>query len=791
MTLYAKSAAKQVTEEERIRVVGKVESFMKEYSEMFEEWEKKEICKSLENFGKQDEKHQTTLTEHLDDIVKCAEKFFAVYGNYFTNKEKQMIRLSCGKHDIGKANYVFQGIVDPDSRIRNHVERNVKQIPHGFLSGLLIDRESLCTAIPDFSAEDFSVFLTAVYFHHSREDTYSAEALKEYFSKYCEPCLKEFLKENIKFRTVNRNRLLFSNSQAEYRKVAPKTWNEYLLVKGMLNKFDWTVSAGYEKAENGSDLQEKLLVQEITNTFHMNLRPLQLYMRDRQAKNLVIIAPTGAGKTEAALLWINGEKAFYTLPLKVSSNAIYDRIRKSYVYEKVTLLHSDSMQNILKESVEESADNDRQRGYENYEKAKLLSFPLTICTVDQLFKFVYKALGTEIFAATLKYSKIVIDEIQAYSPRIIATIIAGLYMIKEMGGHFAIITATFPPVLRYFMEQKGLLENESYELKNFTGADESKRHIFSLRETELDYDLIAKKGKRHKVLVICNTVNKAQSVYEELENRDAGVKLLHARFIRRDRQLLEEKIQKFSEDRAATGIWVTTQIVEASLDIDFEYLFTEMCTCDSLLQRMGRCNRKGRYDLVEANVYIYANENGVGKKKVYDPVIYRRSVDALKQYEGQIFKESMKDDYMNQVYAVDAIKETDYYKEIELYLEHFEIINPLEYTKKEADQAFRSINSITVIPDRIYHENEPFIHACTGLEGKVRIGKEISAIVRAKLDELTLSLNLYNRYPTGVDREVIHPTEIHRANMKYDFDAESCTGKGLILNVPEDEYLMV
>ena len=53
----------------------------------------------------------------------------------------------------------------------------------------------------------------------------------------------------------------------------------------------------------------------------------------------------------------------------------------------------------------------------------MLAQPLTVCTVDQIFKFVYRALGTEIFAATLKYSKIVLDEIQSYSPQVIATII--------------------------------------------------------------------------------------------------------------------------------------------------------------------------------------------------------------------------------------------------------------------------------------------------------------------------------------------------------------------------------
>lgn len=121
------------------------------------------------------------------------------------------------------------------------------------------------------------------------------------------------------------------------------------------------------------------------------LKPAQKFMQENVNKNLVVIAPTGSGKTEAALLWLNGEKGFYTLPLKVSANDIYRRIKDDYNYKDVELLHSDAMQKYLEEST-----NAADSIYQRYEKAKLLSNPLTICTVDQLFKFVYRALGTEI-----------------------------------------------------------------------------------------------------------------------------------------------------------------------------------------------------------------------------------------------------------------------------------------------------------------------------------------------------------------------------------------------------------
>ena len=76
-------------------------------------------------------------------------------------------------------------------------------------------------------------------------------------------------------------------------------------------------------------------------------------MMEHADENLVVVAPTGSGKTEAALLWLNGEKGFYTLPLKVSSNAIYSRIKNNYSYENAAILHSDSMSMYLKEFTED------------------------------------------------------------------------------------------------------------------------------------------------------------------------------------------------------------------------------------------------------------------------------------------------------------------------------------------------------------------------------------------------------------------------------------------------------
>jgi CRISPR-associated endonuclease/helicase Cas3 len=380
----------------------------------------------------------------------------------------------------------------------------------------------------------------------------------------------------------------------------------------------------------------------------------------------------------------------------------------------------------------------------------------------------------------LKYSKLVIDEIQAYSPRVVATLIYGLKIISKMGGHFAIITATFPPVLKDFMQQQKLVLGEQYQLKDFSKESNLQRHMFSVQDGEMNIEDIVRNGKEKKVLVICNTISKAQEIYEKILGLTDEVYLLHSHFIRKDRTLLEKKIIDFSCNCEKTGIWITTQIVEASLDIDFDILYTEMCSCDSLLQRMGRCNRIGRYIPSASNILIFDNKNG--RKNIYDVDIYDRSVEFLKKYENQIFTEEMKTEYINKVYNTEEIKETSYYKEINKFLKHFEAIQPMEYSKQEADEQFRKIDSITIIPDNIYKKNRNLFDSCCKFLKEPHIVSEAKAILNAKMQSMTMSINIYNkRYPQGVEYRTIDGTDIHYSNLEYDFDDRTCKGKGLVI----------
>ena len=773
MEYYAKSKKVQFTSERINEIKKNMKNIEECLKENLTETDVEILNSSITDIAEKTEEKQKTLKEHHKDIVTCAEMFFLEYGEYFTEKEKKLVVEACRIHDLGKVNLVFQEMICPKLAEKFHIDvRKTSQIPHGFLSAVTISLDEFDDLSELFSDKDFGPFITAVYYHHDREDHYNSPAIRKYAEKYYMKQIEEYLNRKIrKLNCSNLDDLLFRNNVYTGKYIPDSNaWKEYLLIKGLLNKFDYTVSAGYENAEKFLNGKE--------------LRPAQKFMKMNRDKNLIVIAPTGSGKTEASLLWMNGEKSFYTLPLKVSSNAIYLRIKENYEYKDVALLHSDAMAVYLREY------NGNEDIGEKYERSKMLSQPLTVCTVDQLFRFVYRALGTEIFAATLKYSKLVLDEIQAYEPRVIATIIYGLKMIQEMGGKFAIITATFPPVLKYFMEQYGLVEGKQYIFKDFTGkeyqVEKYPRHKVEIRHSEMNLDEIRLRGKNRKVLVICNTVSKAQKLYKKLEGEN--VWLLHSKYIRRDRAFLERKIMGFSES-GESGIWITTQIVEASLDIDFDILYTEMCTADSLLQRMGRCNRKGRYCPNEANIVVFDNRNGVseGKRRsVYEDKLYDRSLELLSKYEHILFSEDKKTAYMNEVYSVDGVKETIYFENIQKDLKLFSEIHPTEYSADEAE--VRDIRSVTIVPENVYVENQNLFEYGVEFLKKPNMSREARSLIKSKLENLTLSLNLYQKFPAEVDRTTIglsenrKITDIHRAQYNYEFDIESGKGRGILFD---------
>ncbi|WP_378955884.1 CRISPR-associated helicase Cas3' [Pelosinus sp. sgz500959] len=739
-----------------------------------------------------------TIEEHTKDAIRYYEQLKVRYPSILTDEEWILLKDAILYHDLGKIDIKFENQILSALKLEKIKDeyKNIESIPHNILSCAFLDKLEMKKKYPN---TEYEVLLKAIYYHHHREydvtdDTswYIENVMQKYKTEFT--CTLVDIPETL--NTDFFTRIKFKISKENYKEMLRK----YLVIKGLLNRVDYAASAGIENIEEDYYEDGVGLTQKVHNMFAIkghNLRPVQQYMLENREKNLVVIAATGIGKTEASLLWIGDSKGFYTLPLKVSINAIFERIIKEVAYQKVGLLHSDA----LSYHLHEQSNNDMDSAHVAYTCAKLLSKTLTVTTIDQLFKFVFRYNGGEMALATLSYSRLIIDEIQMYSKELVAIILVALKTITDLGGSFAIVTATFPPVLFKFMEKLKIPVECS---KTSFHSEFSKRHRIKLLEgTDFDYEIIAELAKKKKVLIIANTVSRAQRIYDKIKSnklknkQDINVQLLHSSFIKKHRKILEDQILKFAPNNKEKrsdqpGIWISTQIVEASLDIDFDVLFTEMCTIDSLLQRLGRVYRSRFYDLVdEPNIFILDGKNGYGK--VVDPELYKFSLAAVQAFDGQLLEESddkdLKQEMIYMVYDPKCNPEiwgSKYCREIDKKIDTLINLKMYEMDKKDVQREFRDIQTKTIIPESIYNMLKQ--------NGDItRWGKEIEdpstsnqrkQLIKDEILQYTINLSHYENELNVLGRaELIYKnSKIYLYSGSYEFDEATYTGIGLIRN---------
>ena len=675
----------------------------------------------VSNIREKKAKPNKSIIEHTNDLLDVLEILWNL-GYIKEERIYELIQKACIYHDIGKINKEFQ------KRVKNKgikFDEN-KEVAHNVLSLYFIDESKFN------NKEDYLIVSNAVVNHHD----------------YCDIGLAIREKSDI------IENLLEGLDHKKVKKVIPAKIAsisqdiDAIKIKGYLHKCDYSASSGYT-AEYENNFLEKSL-ENVLNKWKLDNQDaswneLQQYCIENKNENIIAIAQTGMGKTEAGLLWISDNKGFFILPIRTAINAIYDRTKKyisSYggnLEEQLGLLHSSSLEYLLSQSEDDKYDDkdeyiDKKEYKEiiEYEKiAKQLSLPINVSTIDQLFDFVYKYPAYELKLTTLSYSKIVIDEIQMYGPDLLAYLVYGLERIVEQGGKVAILTATLPPFVKELLSK-----NIKFKIKEGGFTDNSKRHNLKILDKRIDSNDICDKymeneklNKSNKILVVCNSITQAQNLYEEISNilGNENLHILHSKFIKCERLSKESEIIEFGktykdnkihELDKQSGIWISTSIVEASLDIDFDYLFTELQDLNSLFQRLGRCNRKGKKDSSENNCYIYTkiDERSFinGDRGYIDKDIFELSKEAISLLEGQI-SEKEKIELINKYLTMDKIKNSSY---ITQYKHTYNFIKNLTPDTFKSDEVkLRNILSKDIIPSPIYHKYNGEIK---GLELKLK-----------------------------------------------------------------------
>lgn len=721
-----------------------------------------------------------TIREHTDELLKRYDRLKELYPNILTNKEWKLLHLACCYHDVGKANTKFQNKIRKKNEQIDDSLAHLQEVPHNYLSCAYMPIRELRKNLSNLELKSL---LRAVYYHHDR-DPEVIETSKQIIYKDLIQYIPALKKQGFNIR--NEAKLDFKRF-VEKNNMSEEELYLFVKLKGLLNKLDYAASAHVEAELPHDDLTSKLNSFFYQNSFKPN--DLQRYLIEHRDQNHIIVASTGIGKTEGALFWIGNSKGIFTLPLKVSINAIFDRINRKFNYKSVGLLHSDTLSEYL------SRNEDEQYNLALLTQTRQLSFPLTVCTIDQIIDFVALYPGFEMKLAVLSYSKLVIDEIQMYSPSLAALIVLGLKHITNVGGKFMIMTATFPPILSETMAKLGIPFKQKIEpfLKLDTSGKVIARHFMEVRENNIQVEDVIQEGLNKKILIIVNTVNKAQDLYKQFSDLGISAEVLHSRFILLDRKQKEAKIEKLGKNSCKeTGIWVTTQVVEASIDIDFDILFTELSEASGLFQRMGRVFRNRTYPFSKPNIFVYTGDplpsgiSATSKKSVVDYSIYNKSKEVLKQYNYRLISEKDKMDIVEQIYTRENLKGSKYLIEFDKAILTYS--NLLAYEMKDKP-VLRDIENINIIPLSIYQKYEDEIQKLQEtLSSNCDWTEKMNAITKLKdfivaipkwAYEKAKRENLIGHFVTGGKHQTY-------AVVKFLYTKED----GLTYNIDEDKMFM-
>ena len=477
-----------------------------------------------------------------------------------------------------------------------------------------------------------------------------------------------------------------------------------MLLRGCIIACDHLASAGKNEIQTALDNLEANLTQQVKEKAEQKGRQFHGWEPFQKASGetigqLMLSAPTGSGKTEAALLWSDknqgktlGNRVFYVLPYTASINAMYDRLKQLVSDNKIGMLHGKASYFVYQQLVDKDYTYQEAAAEvrEQQDLTKKICRPYKVLTPFQLLKAFFGIRGFEMQLAEMSQGLFIFDEIHAYDPHTTALILTMIKKLREdYDAKFCIMTATMPRFLKQMINDAlgefAQVEMAPKERDRFT------RHRILLLDGNI-HDAIPQIEDRlnqgQRVMVVCNTVKQAQNVFQVLMGVTEKAKLLHSRFILKHR----EQIEKELED---ADLLIGTQAVEVSLDIDFDCLFTEPAPIDALIQRFGRINRKGKKGICDVHI---CNQGGKSDSFIYSTEKVERTKKAFTSVD--VLHESKIQNLIDEVYG-DEYDEKEYEKfdkAKRMFEQHVECIVPFIEDKSGSDEFENLFKSIAVVP---------------------------------------------------------------------------------------------
>lgn len=325
-----------------------------------------------------------------------------------------------------------------------------------------------------------------------------------------------------------------------------------------------------------------------------------------------LTVPTGGGKTVASLAFAlrhalenKMDRIIYVIPytsiIEQNAKVFRDILGEENVLENHCNVDYESSEELLP----------MQLASENWDK------PIVVTTNVQFFESLFANKSSKCRKLhNIANSVIIFDEVQMLPNDYLKPCIA---MIEELINNYQVsavlCTATQPALASFFHEgisAKELCPRMEEQFEFF------KRTVFENVGVLTENDLIQRLEKEYQALCIVNTKKRAQRIYKQLEG-EGVYHLSTSMYPKHRRRILREIRERLQKNKKC--ILISTSLVEAGVDLDFQSVYRELAGVDSMIQAAGRCNREGLRPEKESKVYIFqfeGKENVLGQRQQID-----------------------------------------------------------------------------------------------------------------------------------------------------------------------------
>ncbi|MDP1844676.1 MAG: CRISPR-associated helicase Cas3' [Sediminibacterium sp.] len=629
----------------------------------------------------------TTLQMHTEHVVSAGISLLSNLS--FSNDERaywgeKLFRCSV-LHDLGKIHSNFQKRLNGDRTISIRHEiislwfcENFLDLTEDELFAIATHHKGIEPHLDGSNRLNSDILTSDMNYHYEKEkDLLQQSVLKEWLTIF-----------NLGVETINKEihseiskelRKLFKYSQQKKSKPDWIQRRNFSMMRALLIAADHIGSARMEQSMPSYKEIELIDFTPRKGDVYFSFRKFQENLQTITS-DVILHAPTGSGKTEAALSWVFANQRenahlFYLLPYTASINAMVGRLQNVFGPDRVTALHSKTLDFFYEQLANEESNDERD--YEKIEQAakskKALSgelfYPVKVTTLHQILKTALRGKGWELALYDYKNALFIVDEFHTYDALLTGLLLASIKLFRRLfNAKFFFMSATIPEfMLKLIIEtsfdgdySKLIRPNPEFESDRIV-LDRKRHQLYCENGTSIQDKIPLIESylaKGYSVLIIVNNVKSAQKIYKDI-NFSKSVSLLHSGFNKKSRNAIEKLVTN-TDLSQRPQLLIATQAVEVSLDIDYDIAFIEKAPIDALIQRFGRINRAGRKHIqpIDRNaeiqyntVPVYLFENILGKTPFYDNEVLNDSWKYLSALNHQELSENDLIDVCNEVYV--------------------------------------------------------------------------------------------------------------------------------------------